>query len=242
MKKKHIVKMLALSMLLMILFSSRMRNFLLEFGHFFIAFFKSPADVGSVMPSSEYLAQAITRYVDTTKGPIKILEVGAGTGVFTQEIVDKMKPDDQLDVVEIDSGLCNLLEEKFTRHKNVHIHCRSILDWKPPYVYDFIISGLPFNAFSANFVAAILQHYKTLLKPNGMFSYFEYIASADIKKAFLQGQKKEEYLKNLALTLGFLKKFIFDIDIVLLNIPPAYVYHLKIPKVDKGMIYRKAKR
>jgi len=230
MKKRKVCYGIIVSLLIMALLSSRMRNFLVEFGYFFTSFIKNPATVGSVMPSSPALAEEIIRYIDTKKRAVKILEVGAGTGVFTQEIAKKMGPDDHLDIIEIDPSLCAMLEVKFIEYKNITVHCMSILDWHPPYVYDFIVSGLPFNAFKADFVDEILKTYITLIKPGGILSYFEYIVASDIKKLFLKGEEKRDYLKNLALTSQFIKDFFFDIDMVFLNIPPTYVYHLKIKK------------
>lgn len=203
-----------------------------DFRGFVFAIFRHPTQVGAAAPSSSYLAQKITKNIlgveERQEKPIKILEVGAGTGVFTEEIARKITDKDTLDVIEIDSGLCEILKQKFADKKNITIHCKSILEFDPGYKYDFIVSGLPFNAFDYNFVKDILDKYKEIIEPNGVISYFEYIFIGAVKKFFIFGQKKADLEKNIQLRKDFIKAYGFDRDTILVNFPPAYVYHLRI--------------
>ncbi len=210
--------------------SSGVRNYIKDLITFSISFVSNPSKVGAIAPSSPFLGQEIIKYIKNVKSPIRILEVGAGTGAFTEQIINELKEEDHLDAVELDCDFCNILTGKFGNHKNVYIHCASILEWKTQEPYDFIISGLPFNAFDADFVQSILKKYEKLIKPDGMISYFEYIALADIKKFFLQDKEKAEFSKTLTTTESFRGKFEFETSKVWFNIPPAYVHHLKIEK------------
>jgi len=228
MKKRNIVFIGAASFFLIMLLSSKVRNAFVDLGYFLTAFLKAPKKIGSIIPSSYFLSKAITKHITHKNGPIKILEVGGGTGAFTKQIIKKMKEGDLLDVMEIDPYLCELLAERFSEYKNVHIHCVSILDWKPQYRYDFIVSGLPFNSFSADFVQAIVDKYKTLIKNKGVLSYFAYLLATSIKKLFLTGEEKLDYRKNIDILSKFRKNFLLGMDIIWMNIPPAYVYHLKV--------------
>lgn len=189
-------------------------------------FFVRPTTIGAIIPSSNFLAKSITKYIKYNNKPIRVLEVGAGTGVITKEIVEKLRDKDFLDVIELDEKFCDLLDKRFEKHKNVKVNCLSILDWSPSYKYDFIISGLPFNAFDPEFVEKVISHYKRLIKQGGMISYFEYIALAKIKLFFLTGEEKNSFSKTLTTTTGFRRKFEFERDPVIANMPPAYVYHL----------------
>lgn len=210
--------------------NSESKNFFTEIGSFASAFVRSPKGVGSFIPSSPFLSRAMTRYVECKDHPIKILEVGAGTGPITEKIVEKMKDGDLLDVIEIDPKLCEILKQKFGTYDNVHIHCLSVSDWNPSYQYDFIVSMVPFNSFDANLVKAILEHYKKIIKHNGILSFVEFALTSKIRKAFSIGAKKQNYIKNLTIRSNFGNEFQFDKDLVLLNVPPAHVYHLKIRK------------
>jgi len=219
------------SIFLLIYFRNICCNVLTDIGSFISAMFKRPKIIGAVLPSSSFLATSITSHVQVSR-PVQILEVGAGTGVFTEKIVEKMKEDDTLDVIEIEKDLCDILHEKFKDNKNVRIYCVSILDWVPKYKYDFIISGLPFNSFEYSFVNSILEKYRKIVKSGGVISYFEYLLTSAIRKvySFLFLSKKEyvDFAKNIEVRENFRKRFEFDSDFVFLNVPPAYVYHMRV--------------
>ena len=83
--------------------------------------FRNPAKVGAIAPCSSYVADELTRYImHEDRKPLRILEVGAGTGPITKEIIKKMNEDDHLDCIELDAVYCDQLEEKFGEHENVH--------------------------------------------------------------------------------------------------------------------------
>ncbi len=197
---------------------------------FVSAYVRSPQGVGSVIPSSRFVSRAMAKYVDCTKGPVRILEIGAGTGPVTEKIIEKMRPEDHLDVIEIDSNLCDVLRQKFGKHKNIYIHCLSVLDWQPNYQYDCIVSAIPHNTFGVDFVGAVIEKYKSLAKPRGVVTYIELMGFARIKKLFLLGKKRARFLEAFGAITAFRKQFQFDSETVALNIPPAQVYHLKISK------------
>lgn len=224
MKIKKIIFTIFMVILLAISF-----RFLFKDSFLFLkTFFVSPTTIGAVIPSSTFLAKSITKYIKVNKNPIRILEVGAGTGIITEEILKKLRQEDFLDVIELDQKFCSILDAKFDNNKNIKINCLSILDWSPSYKYDFIISGLPFNAFDSDFVENVLSRYRKLIKPGGIISYFEYIALAKIKLFFLSGPEKNNFSKTLTTTTSFRREFEFERDHVVANMPPACVYHLLV--------------
>jgi len=215
-----------------VIFTNACRGtFFSDCGNFISAFLRDPKSVGSVIPSSRFLTKAMTKYIDKKRYyPVSILEIGAGTGAITEKIIEKMNPEDRLDVIEIDSKLSNVLKQKFEKYANVHVHCVSILDWNPAYQYDYIVSALPFNSFDAQTVEVVLHKFKSMIKDKGIISYVELMAMSSVKKSFLRGGKKRDFANNVAHRSDFCKKYEFDKDRVMLNIPPARVYHLKITK------------
>jgi len=231
MKKKYIALFIGISLFSVLMLHNRMRNYLIELGSFSYTFVMNPTKIGSFIPSSPYLSESMTRHITskTKDKPIKVLEVGAGTGVITEKILERIGTDDLVDIIELDPILCGILEKKFNKYKNLQVRCMSILDWDPAYQYDFIVSALPFNAFESVLVAAILEKYKKLIKPDGIITYFEYIWLYDIKKFFLSGDQEIDFIATLDITTAFRDRFGFDTDIILLNIPPAYVYSLRVP-------------
>ncbi len=228
MKKSRSWLFVALLFFSLIFVFPNFRSFFSDSFVFIKLFLAKPDSVGAIVPSSRFLANAVTKHINIFGEPVRILEVGAGTGSMTVNILKKLRTQDKLDIVELDSDFCEILNEKFGKRKNVKINCVSILDWKPKYLYDYIISGLPFNAFSADFLKQVLKTYEGLIKPGGIISYFEYIALAKVKLFFLTGEKKNQYSKTITTTNDFVNKFEFDQDKVLANIPPACVHHLSI--------------
>ena len=200
---------------------------------FLSSFFKDPYKIGSITPSSVYLGREITKYVENSDKDkkIKVLEVGAGTGVFTESIVNKLAGNNYtLDVIEIDSDLSDILKKRFEKEievGKVNIICSSILDWAPEYYYDSIISGLPFNYFDCASVMEILNKYETMIKPGGGISYFEYFGMSKLKPYFLRGERKKDFKEMLSVIQEFKDRFQAEAKFVFRNILPAVVYHLK---------------
>ena len=75
--------------------------------------------IGSVRPSSRFLAEKMLKNIDFKNDKI-IIELGPGTGVFTRKIVEKLPATAHLFVFELNEGFCTQLKAEF--HKsNVHI-------------------------------------------------------------------------------------------------------------------------
>src|SRR5438876_11512114 len=81
-----------------------------ECKEFFGQFRQHYHTTGSILPSSRALGRALTRPMRLAQGARRILEVGPGTGAVTAEIVRALRPDDQLDLVEINAQFVAVLE------------------------------------------------------------------------------------------------------------------------------------
>ena len=73
-------------------------------------FASSPRRIGSVAPSSKFLTRAMLDRVNWDEANF-IAELGAGTGVFTREIVKRAKPDAKILVFEIDPALQKMMHD-----------------------------------------------------------------------------------------------------------------------------------
>jgi phospholipid N-methyltransferase len=94
--------------------------------------------------------------------------------------------------------------------------------------YDLIVSGLPLNNFSAELVESILGKLTQLLKSGGTLSFFEYIA---IRRArsLISGKSERLRLRGIGRAMdAVLSKHEIRRDAILLNVPPAWVHHVRV--------------
>ncbi len=195
--------------------------------------FRNPAKVGAIAPCSSYVADELTRYImHEDRKPLRILEVGAGTGPITKEIIKKMNEDDHLDCIELDAVYCDQLEEKFGEHENVHIHCMSIIDFAPTEKYDVIVSTLPFNSLPPKLVQQVVDQYNEIIKPGGYITYIEYVVLGNVKRLVLSKEKKAAWDVKQQTLKEWFGRYGVERKIVWRNLPPSYVYYLKIDKVE----------
>jgi len=238
-KRKKMQRINIVHSLLIICFvcsiQSAHRAALKEIKTFFKGFVKDPKKVGALFPCSSFVGNEIIKYLaqfiqKNPDRPIRILEVGAGTGSLTAVIAKYLRPIDHLDLVEISSEFCLILRDKFDSAPNISIHCVSITDWQPDYSYDFIISTLPFISFEQSFMQETINQLKHLIKSGGILSYVSYAGAAQLKQPFLRGTAKKDHKEKRNILKQLRKQYQIDATTILRNIPPIRVYHLRIIK------------
>jgi phosphatidylethanolamine/phosphatidyl-N-methylethanolamine N-methyltransferase len=189
---------------------------------------------GAILPSSRFLAQAITRPLEQHAQPVRILEVGPGTGAVTRRIVELLQADDRLDLVELNGQFVEILEGKFREDPifraaagRAEIHSCALQKFEADGQYDYIVSGLPLNNFPPEVVREIFEVCFGLLKPGGVLSYFEYMFVRRLRRAVSGGSERTR-LSDLNDVLGsYLSRHRFRTTGVLANVPPAWVHHLR---------------
>lgn len=172
---------------------------------FFQRFMKNPKYVGSIIPSSRFLANKMVQCVPWNNISA-IAELGSGTGAITRFIKPNVSDSAQVLLFEMDDRMNRDLHAdypSFSCHTNA-CQLTNIMKQKGIGQLDCILSGLPFFNFSSALRETLLEEITQALKPGGHFIAFQY--SLQMKK----------HLSD---------KFIIEnIDYVLLNFPPAFVY------------------
>jgi phosphatidylethanolamine/phosphatidyl-N-methylethanolamine N-methyltransferase len=191
---------------------------------------------GAVAPSSRALARAMASELACKyRSNASVLEVGGGTGSITKEIVRNLGPGNRLDVYEIDDRFASLLKERARKDKAfvnpgaaIRIHNQGIESINPTRRYDFIISCLPFTNFEPQMVRRIFEIYKTILKPNGVCSFFEYVLMRNAARIISGKSSERERFDGVAsIVREYVMRHGYKRDIVFYNLPPAIVYHLR---------------
>ena len=208
---------------------------LAEYRLFFREFRQNYHTTGAISPSGRAVSNALARYVGNGQHVQRVLEVGPGTGAVTRFIARNLGPEDQLDLVELNSSFAESLRKKLTTDPDLRTAADRTRVLEMPVEelgtetkYDVIISGLPMNNFSVDSVEKILETLGQLLAPEGTLSFFEYIAIRRAK-AMVTNSAGRKRLRGITKTLNtFLDGKEIRRDWIWLNMPPAWVHHVRL--------------
>ncbi len=187
--------------------------------------------VGAIAPSSRSLARALAWALEQrpADGPMRVLEVGPGTGALTRGIFEKLRPRDQLVLCEINEAFVHALEERFSAdpefskwRSNTHIVCMPVQDFSAETTFHHIICGLPFNNFPPELVAEIFSKFSSLLLPGGTASYFEYAWIRPLKRLVSSPEERKRIDRVGAVLGDLIRRYEVRRQLVLWNLPPAW--------------------
>ncbi|HEV3437431.1 MAG TPA: rRNA adenine N-6-methyltransferase family protein [Gemmata sp.] len=138
------------------------------------AFLRQGRKIASFAPSSKYMARKIIDGIDWEQAKC-IVELGAGTGPITAEIVKRVRPHTKLLVIELDPTLCGRLKSRFKDVANVDVvhgdatqFDKLLVERGLPQV-DHVLSGLPLPSFPEQLRNSVLETSARTLAPHGTF-------------------------------------------------------------------------
>ncbi len=178
-------------------------------------FVRRPWRTGTVVPSSRELAELMTEEMGLAAADT-VVELGAGTGVFTRLIAQRVKADALVISFEIDEALARELQPRVPRVRVVNDSAEHLADHlvaagRP--AADAILSGLPWANFSRDLQERLLRAVVAGLRPGGRFATFAYVPAAH----FPRGRCFRSLLDS-----SFAR--VETSRIVFWNFPPAFVY------------------
>lgn len=188
------------------------------------------SSIGAIIPTSRYAARAMAAECARLQGPKRILEVGAGTGSITAEIIKYLGPDDHLVVCEINTDFVAYLCRRFERdpafrqvRDRVTLLARSVTELEGSEAFDCIVSAVPFTSCPPDVTEAILERYRELLKPGGVLTYIEYAYLRTFKRlvANTSGAAVDAVVDR------YIEAYQFRRDMAWRNVPPAWVRQLR---------------
>ncbi len=134
----------------------------------------SPRGVGAIAPSSVRLARAMAAQMDLGRdGPV--LELGAGTGALTREILARGIAPERLTIIERDLSFVKLIVTRFPGVRVVHgdaFALDKVLVGYPS--FSAVISGLPLLNHPADKRASLAETVLSKLEPGAPFIQFSY--------------------------------------------------------------------
>ena len=203
---------------------------------FWQQFWRQNTTTGAVTPSSRYLASAMVRQLRRHRKkpatePLRVVEMGPGTGAITREIARLLQPGDALDCYEINEGLARHLQHRVATDElfeavrdRVCVHMMPAQFAHLENAARFVICSVPLNNLEPEAVDNIFRVGARILGRRGWFTYFEYIAlptlkwyvSDAVERRRIEGVWKAKRMHRAGHT---------ETEIVWANIPPARAVH-----------------
>lgn len=171
-------------------------------------FWQEKKMVGSMTPSSKFLASKMLSNIDFKKAKV-IIELGPGNGVFTKKILEQMSSSAQLFVFELNDIFYQHLKEEISDSRMILIHdsAEHIQKYLSEYELlhaDYVVSSLPLANFPGKLKSSILSVCYNILKNQGKYIQFQYSLNS---KKNLEAQFESVH-----------------VSFTPLNLPPAFVY------------------
>ncbi len=158
------------------------KRFFGPWGVFFKGFLKHPVMVGSIIPSSN-------RTVKKMLAPVKwnecklFVEYGPGVGTFCQPVLDKLRKDATLLVIDTNPDFIEFLRKHFRDSRFIAVHgsaadVNQIIAEFGFKQADYILSGLPFSTLPGDLGPKIAAETGKAIRTGGAFLVYQFRARA----------------------------------------------------------------
>ena len=178
-------------------------------------FLRRPGSIGAVVPSSSELADLITDTAGVATADV-VVEIGPGTGPFTEAILRKLKPGATFFAIEFNEAFVQLLREKFPGaaiHHDSAVNICNLLTSHGQTSCTAVVSGLPFASFANDLQDELLRAIWDSLAPGGVFATFAYWQGLMVPQGLRFRRRLHDEFSQVTTTRT-----------VWANVPPAFVY------------------
>ena len=188
-------------------------------------FLRHPLLTGAVAASSPALARLMTDGIGLEQART-IVELGPGTGVFTEAIRRRAAPGARIVAIEINGHLGARLAERYRGEPIEIVHGSAAdLGRLAPGPVDALVSGLPWTVMPEPVRLRILDAVAAALTPTGVFTTFAYAHAAWTPP----GRRFAGELKDRFGVTGTSR-------LEWRNLPPAFVHRAAAPR-DRSRIH-----
>ncbi len=163
----------------------------MQISHFIKAFIKNPIGVSTIFPASHALAEAMALGSEI-KTRHQVVEIGVGTGALTAAMLKVMGPQHTYTGFEIDKSFYNYLQQTFIKDYHMQVTQLKSFEFRTESAeliskyfetasVDVVVSSLPWSIFEADVQNLILNEIHQIMKPGGVFSFYNYMTSSQFK-------------------------------------------------------------
>jgi phospholipid N-methyltransferase len=185
----------------------------------FTEFLRHPLLTGAVAASSSALARSMTDAIGLERART-VVELGPGTGVFTDAIRRRVSPGTRIVAIEVNGHLADRLAARYHGQPVEVVHGSAAdLASLVPYPVDAVVSGLPWTVMAEPIRLRILDAVTAVLAPSGGFTTFAYAHAAWTPP----GRRFAGELAQRFGTTGTSR-------LVWRNLPPAFVHRASAPR------------
>ena len=159
-----------------------LRNALGPWGVFLEGFLKHPVMVGSIIPSSRFTINKMLAPVNWDECKL-FVEYGPGVGTFCRPVLERMRRDAQLIVIDTNPLYIDYLKRTIgdSRFIAVNGSAADVEDIVRAHGHDhadYVLSGLPFSTLPEGVGPAIAAATYNVLRPGGAFLVYQFSARA----------------------------------------------------------------
>ena len=188
-----------------------MKRGIQEKTRFFRSFLANPRRVGAVMPTSSWAVRDMLDMANLPEARV-VAELGAGTGAYTGEILERLRPDARFLAFEIDSDLAAVISErvKDPRLQVINDSVESIEDYLDGAKADVMISAIPFTSLPEDAKQSVFKAAARALAPEGVLVQIQYstVLQKELTQRFASVRRRFQPL----------------------NVPPAFLYACRMPQ------------
>jgi phospholipid N-methyltransferase len=182
---------------------------------FFRSFLANPRQVGAVLPTSRWAVRDMLDMANISQART-VAEFGAGTGVYTGEILKRLHPDARFLAFEIDPNLAAILSERFEdpRLEAINDSAENVENYLNGDKVDVIVSAVPFTSLPENAKESVFRAAARALAPEGVMVQIQYstVLQKDLTRRFASVRRRLSPL----------------------NVPPAFLYACRKPLLQEA--------
>jgi phosphatidylethanolamine/phosphatidyl-N-methylethanolamine N-methyltransferase len=178
-------------------------------------FVRHPGQTGALAPSSKGLAELITDAAGLGDASA-VVEWGPGTGVFTEKIFQKKRPDALFFALEMNGDFVAATQARCPEAMVYHdsaVNTPRYLAQHGRTHCDCVLCGLPWASFPESLQDSLLDTLTAILRPTGRFLTFAYLQGLLLPA----GQRFRKKLRSRFAHVTTTRT-------VWANLPPAFVY------------------
>lgn len=156
----------------------KLRQFFGPWGVFIQGFIEHPVMVGSIIPSSRFTIRRMLAPVDWEHCRL-FVEYGPGVGTFCRPVLDKLRRDGTLIVIDTNPLFIDYLKRTIGDSRFIAVHgsaedVEAIIEAHGFAQADYILSGLPFSTLPDGVGPRIAAATHRAIRPGGAFLTYQF--------------------------------------------------------------------